>query len=107
MELLFLLICGHALCDYPLQGDFLAKGKNHKAPIPGIPFYHCLGAHALIHGGMVTLLTGSLWLGVAETVLHTIIDYSKCDGRIGFNTDQALHITCKIVWALAAWGLAT
>lgn len=35
MELLFILIAGHALADYPLQGDFLAKGKNHKAPIAG------------------------------------------------------------------------
>ena len=51
--LLWLLLCGHALCDYPLQGDFLARGKNHTDPIPGIPWVHCLVAHALIHGGMV------------------------------------------------------
>jgi hypothetical protein len=29
-----LLFAGHALCDYPLQGDFLARGKNHCNPIP-------------------------------------------------------------------------
>ena len=27
------LVAGHALCDYPLQGDFLAKGKNRTASI--------------------------------------------------------------------------
>ena len=30
LHTLLLLIAGHALCDYPLQGDFLAKAKNHK-----------------------------------------------------------------------------
>lgn len=30
ISLLILLLGGHALADYPLQGDFLAKGKNHR-----------------------------------------------------------------------------
>jgi len=97
---MFLLLCGHALCDYPLQGDFLARGKNHKAPIPGVPFYHCLVAHALIHAGMVYLVTGSLWLGIAEFVLHAATDYAKCDGRLTFNQDQAVHVACKLLWAV-------
>lgn len=95
---LFLLICGHALCDYPLQGDFLAKGKDHKAAIPGVPWWICLIAHAMIHGGMVMVITNNLWAGLAETVVHIVIDYAKCDKLIGFTTDQALHIGCKIGW---------
>ena len=98
MTLLFALLVGHALADYPLQGDFLARGKNHKAPLPGVPFYHCLVAHALIHGGMVALLTRNVWLGVAETIVHMAIDYGKCDGRYGLDVDQSLHILCKTVW---------
>lgn len=100
LTILLLMISGHALCDYPLQGDFLAKGKNHKAPIPGVPFYHCLLAHAAIHGGMVGLVTGSTWLGLAEFGVHTAIDYGKCDGRFGFDVDQALHVAFKVAWAM-------
>jgi hypothetical protein len=97
---LLLLFAGHALCDYPLQGDFLARGKNHKSPLPGIPWQQCLFAHALIHSGMVLLLTGSLWFALAELLIHAATDYAKCDGRINFNQDQAIHYTCKLLWAV-------
>lgn len=96
--ILWLLFCGHALADYPLQGDFLARGKNHTAPIPGVPWRQCLTAHCLIHGGTVTLITGSVWLGLYEATAHWIIDYGKCSGWYGFNADQALHYICKVVW---------
>jgi len=101
MTTLFWLLVGHALCDYPLQGDFLARGKNHKSPIPGVPFYQCLVAHALIQAGSVALITGSMAAGMAEFVAHVVIDYGKCDGWYGFNVDQALHIACTLVWSLA------
>ena len=124
---LLLLFAGHALCDYPLQGDFLAKGKNHRAPLPGVPWYQCLLGHALIHAGMVFLITRSLWFALAELVIHSLTDYAKCDGRFGnlpmtpgvqslspemqrimfgnkssfaFNIDQAIHYTCKVLWAV-------
>lgn len=97
MILLWLLI-GHAVADYPLQGDFLARGKNHRNPLPGVPWYQCLGAHALIHGGAVLLITSSVFLALAEIAIHAAIDYLKCDGRYGFNTDQMLHVACKLVW---------
>jgi hypothetical protein len=32
LETLALLIFAHFLADYPLQGDFLAKGKNRGPP---------------------------------------------------------------------------
>lgn len=100
--MLFALLVGHALADYPLQGDFLARAKNRTAPIPGVPFYQALGAHALIHGGFVAAITGSLWLGLAEVVAHALIDDAKCTGKIGFNTDQFLHLACKLLWVLIA-----
>lgn len=96
---LFLLLGAHALCDYPLQGDFLARGKNHRNPIPGVPWYQCLAAHSLIHGLAVYLITGSLILGVAETILHALIDFLKCEGFYGFNYDQYLHLLCKVAIA--------
>jgi len=100
MSLLFWMIVGHAVCDYPLQGDFLARGKNHKAPIPGIDWWICLMAHSVIHAGAVVLVTGNLVLGLAEFWFHCVIDYGKCDGHFDFKVDQALHIICKICWTV-------
>lgn len=97
-EQLFALIGAHALCDYPLQGDFLAKAKNRQSPIAGVPWYHGLGAHALIHGAAVAAVTRSPALGIAETVVHAVTDDLKCAGRIGYNTDQAIHVACKLLW---------
>lgn len=98
----FLLLAAHALCDYPLQGDYLATGKNHRSPLPGSPWFLLLIAHALIHGGAVALITGNVWLGCAETVAHAAIDFAKCDGRIGYTTDQGAHVACKVAWTVLA-----
>lgn len=102
-----LLVAGHALCDYPLQGDFLAKGKNPRLPIPGVPWQQCMAAHASIHGGMVLLATHSTGLATLEYLLHYWIDYAKCTGVFGddagiaFEIDQLLHWVCKFGWAIA------
>lgn len=87
LRLLFLLCVGHALADYPLQGDFLAKGKNMVSPLPGI------------HAGAVYLITGRWYLAVAEFILHWLADGVKCHGVITFNQDQAFHYLCKALWA--------
>lgn len=88
-----LLMGAHWVCDYSLQGDFLAKAK-FEGPLRA---YH-LVAHAGIHGAAVTLVTGSLLLGLAEWVAHTIIDELKVKGKASFAQDQALHIFCKACW---------
>lgn len=100
MPLLFLLFAAHALCDYPLQGDFLSRGKNHKNPIPGAPWYQCLFAHALIHGAAVGILTQSVTFGACEFIVHFWTDYAKSDGKLTFNQDQAIHYGAKIAWWL-------
>lgn len=94
-----LMVVTHALCDYPLQGDFLARAKNRTAPIPGVPWWQALGAHAVIHGGAVWLVTGNAGCALGEVFAHWIIDDAKCRGWIGYNTDQALHLVCKAWWA--------
>lgn len=99
MDMLFLLLVWHALADYPLQGDFLAKAKNETAPIPGVPWWQAMLAHSLIHAGGVFLITGSTYMAMIELVLHYSIDRAKCTGKIGFNGDQALHVACKIGYA--------
>ncbi len=99
--MLFLLIAAHFLADYPLQGDFLAAGKSRTGP-GYVPWWHCLLAHAFVQGGFVALITGFWWLGLAEVFIHAITDHLKCEKKVGINTDQAIHIICKIVWAALA-----
>lgn len=104
-----MLLGWHALADYPLQGDFLARAKNHTAPIPGVPWYQALGAHAVIHGVGVMYITGSLMLGVGEVVVHCVIDWTKCSNPADdttFNIDQAFHVASKLLWValLVVWG---
>lgn len=96
---LFLLMAGHALADYPLQGDFLANGKNRNTELGQVFWPYCLPSHALIHGAIVLLITGSLWMGFAESMIHAGTDWLKCEKKISLFADQAIHIFCKLVWA--------
>lgn len=92
------LLIGHAAADYPLQGNFLSKGKNRHHPQPGVPWYWCMGAHAALHAGMVWALTGKWWLGALEFFFHAAIDDTKCAGDLSFDVDQMLHVVCKLTW---------
>lgn len=100
LEMFSLLILGHAIADYPLQGDFLARAKNRQNPIAGVPWYQAMAAHSVIHGGLVGIATGSILCGAAEFIVHCLIDDTKCAGRLSYNADQALHIACKAVWVV-------
>jgi hypothetical protein len=107
LALFLALLIVHALCDYPLQGDFLSQAKNHRRPIPGVPWYQALTAHSLIQAGGVWVVTGSVKLAVFELVCHWCIDRTKCDGTTSFDTDQMLHALCKAAWVwIVAAGLA-
>ena len=57
-----------------------------------------LVSHAATHGLAVALLTGIPLLGLAETVLHAIIDWSKGRLRFSLALDQSLHLACKLLW---------
>jgi len=109
-KLLFALLIGHALADYPLQGAFLARAKDRhsdsgalfgeqKAP-KGL-WVHALTAHSLVHAGAVWLITSSVLLAAVELVLHWFIDFAKCECWTGFHLDQVLHVLCKIGYVLA------
>lgn len=104
VTLFCLFVFGHYLADFPMQGAYLAQAKNRFHPLDGTPWYQALAAHAVIHGGMVGIISGSLWLGLAETLIHALIDDRKCAGSFGYDTDQALHILCKLVWVALIWG---
>lgn len=104
LVLLFALLIGHMLADYPLQGDFLAVHKNRHVSQPASTVYpeklwfHCLLGHSMIHAGFVWLISGQLVFGLAEMVLHFILDFIKCERWTSYTTDQVLHAVCKAAY---------
>jgi hypothetical protein len=102
MILFFQLLIGHALADFVLQSDTMARAKDRHSELAqsrGANFpawYYWIAAHSLVHGGAVYLFTGSALLGLIETLLHAAIDCAKCERRIDFHQDQVLHVLCKV-----------
>jgi hypothetical protein len=107
VEIIFLLIAFHFICDYELQKGETATGKNRnicKAQF-GVHWLYWLASHSFMHGAAVYFITGSVLLGIAETLIHGIIDLGKCEDVYGLNIDQALHILCKVIWVVIYWQL--
>lgn len=96
METFALLIAGHFLADFSLQTEYMATHKSRKTNPDS--WQIVLFAHATIHAGVVLLVTGYLWLFFAELVAHFVIDWAKGEGKFDFESDQILHILCKILW---------
>ena len=108
---LLLLLMGHALADFYLQSDAMAKGKNrHREPV-GIPpgqkpqriWPYWLSAHALIHGAAVFVVTVSISAALIEVGVHWLTDFGKCENWYGIHFDQLIHVATKVliwVWLL-------
>lgn len=103
MTILIYMIATHFLVDYPLQGEWLSAIKNPSiSRVPGETIWPlALFGHAIMHAVVVQIITGSWSLFVIELAAHMAIDYSKCKGRFGYNTDQYLHLICKAAYAAA------
>lgn len=106
-ELFLKLVIGHAIADFWAQSDALAKMKNRNRDAaafcppgqkPQAVWPYAMTAHALMHGAAVWIITGNVWLFVAETAAHWIIDFGKCENWYGIHQDQAAHIGCKALW---------
>lgn len=98
-ELLIMLVFGHFLADFPLQGDRMAVEKcPGKDAVLGWRWW--LAAHAATHGLVVAVLTGVPGLGLAEMFFHAVIDYGKCRFRYSIAVDQMMHWACKLAWVL-------
>lgn len=100
---LFMLLAAHALCDFSLQTDTMAREKNPASTTDlqqHVPWYYWLTAHALIHGGAVFWVLHDPRSAYAETVVHWVTDYAKCRGWIGIKTDQLIHVACKVAWVV-------
>lgn len=113
--LFFALVVGHAFADFPLQGDFLSRGKNRNGTPPQLAdgranpkdlWIYLMSAHCLIHAGFVWFITGYFIFAIAEFVLHWIIDALKCEGRTSFAMDQWLHILSKLVFVVIIYFVA-
>lgn len=99
--LFFAFAIVHALADFPLQGDYLAREKVRSQAGSLQEWGIALTSHSLIHAGGVWLVSGCAWLGVAELCLHWLIDLGKGEGRFGVVTDQLLHLACKAGYVAA------
>lgn len=110
LKMLFMLLCGHALSDFALQSDAMSKGKNRNRKPDYLPegqkytpcWPYWLSAHGLISGGLVLLITGSFFLGIVETLLHSLIDFVKCENFTSPHIDQLLHFICRLGY-VAFW----
>ena len=105
--LFFGMVITHAIADFPLQGAFLAQGKNRhlansefQGNEPRFLWIYCLTAHAVIQSGGVWLITGSFTLALIEFVIHWLLDYAKCEGWTNFHVDQLAHMLCKAGYVL-------
>ena len=114
-ERLWWLLVAHALTDYVLQPEVMAKQKDPLARrVEKVgPWWWMMGAHALVNGGGVALVTGQLLLGTAEALLHGGVDTIKClmcsggmedveTVRLWTWIDQGVHVASKLLWALLA-----
>lgn len=101
-EMFVLLIAGHFIGDYVLQSNEIALGKNRSLDPArhSVPWYYWLAAHALTHGTLVYLVTQNIWLLLAETACHFVIDYAKCEKQLTIHQDQFFHVLCKAWWIL-------
>ena len=95
--LFVLLAMGHFVGDFVVQNDRMAIEKCAGCD-KTLPWFWWLTAHAACHGLIVALITGVPLLGLAEWVLHWLIDWGKCNKRYNLNVDQALHLACKALW---------
>ena len=108
IETFIVLLWGHAVADFGLQSHQMAtyKNRNNKPDLPPgqkrvavWPYY--LTAHAMIHGAMVYLITGSVIWGIYETMVHWGLDYIKTTNHTNPHQDQLGHIFFKLM--IAYW----
>ena len=100
----------HALADFPLQGDYLARQKSRRLADSRSDWIIALSAHCTIHAGGVWLVSGSLAVAAAEFIVHALIDLSKSEEKFGIATDQLLHILSKlayVLWLTHGFGLVS
>jgi hypothetical protein len=102
LRVLFMLFVSHALCDYPLQGQYIAENKS---PRKCNSWFWQMFAHGLIHAGGVYVVTHMVSLALMQLVAHIIIDLLKCEEVFGYNVDQIAHYITMVMLALCYAGI--
>lgn len=97
-----LLVGGHAVGDFACQSEFMAKAKSRSSQLPNHPWQLVMLAHVAMHGAIVAVITGIWWLALCEGAIHFITDDVKCQHKISFRQDQAIHYACKAAWLSVA-----
>ncbi len=106
ISILFWLVAVHYLCDFPLQSEFMAKGKSDRRP-SAYPRWHIMIAHCAIHAGGVALVMSltqapfAMVFGVVEFAWHICTDEVKNRGWIGAHIDQGSHLIAKAAYVTA------
>ena len=111
-ELFLILIWCHWLGDFGLQSEVMAERKNWKKenkegwnnnplnpPFQSTWRYY-LSAHGFIHGAVIYLFTGIVWIALVESFVHIIFDYLKTSEYTNIHWDQFLHLISKIIYIL-------
>lgn len=94
VERLLLLLFAHFVTDFGLQTNWLAENKHRDNK--------ALVAHAMVNGAGVVAITGSVWFGMLEAILHGYIDRKPREDDL----DQTLHLLTKIL-IVTVWSFLT
>lgn len=101
MENVLWILLGHYICDYPLQGDFLAQTKGK--------YWYSLLVHSIIYGlgmALVFKVLGAftVWKAIVLVISHIIMDYKKATAKnkeLALTTylyiDQVLHLIINFI----------
>jgi len=92
----------HTVTDVALQTQWMSE---HKRPGYCIrdswtEFAYPLASHSVINGAGVAFVTGSVWLGVLEIIIHSVSDLLKSIDAISENKDVLIHIMSKVVYVI-------
>lgn len=113
-EIFLKLILAHAITDFAMQNDAMARYKSilnlpsvndiPKSDKPSSFWPYFLFNHAAINGAGVWIATGTWLFCLFEIPIHAMIDHMKCRGWININQDQFLHLLSKLFYmALIIW----
>jgi hypothetical protein len=88
------LLVWHLIADFLFQSRAIADGKRER----GMSGIAILTLHGFVHGVGTSLILGSFWVAILETVAHATVDWGKCRGYYGLLTDQCIHVFCLGCW---------
>lgn len=80
LTVLLLLVLAHFACDFCLQSDSVAIGKNRflDTHYRTVWWVWWMAGHCAVHALAVYGITGSTGLSVFQFIAHFAIDFSKC-----------------------------